>query len=51
MFTLANCRFRYADEHSDISAYNLIFLKDFIKTVAFSINEADNDSNLDSKTV
>jgi len=28
------------NKHSDISAYNLTFLKDFIKTVALNINEA-----------
>src|SRR6266487_4788924 len=36
-FTLADCKSRYVDEHLYVSSYDLISLKDFMKTVAFSI--------------
>jgi hypothetical protein len=39
------------DEHSNASTYDLISLKDFMKTVTFSIDEADDDPNPAEKTV
>jgi hypothetical protein len=39
------------DKNSDASAYNLTFLKDFMKTVAFGTDEAGDDLNPGEKTV
>lgn len=51
MFTLADYRFRYANKYCDISAYDLTSLKDFIKTIAFSIDKVDDDSNSSEKMI
>ena len=50
-FTLADCRSRYVDKHTKASSYNSIILKDFIKTVAFDINKAEDDSNSAEETI
>ena len=50
-FILAGCWSRYAKEHPGASAYNLKTLKDFMKTVAFGIDGAEDNSNSAQGTV